>query len=138
MHLVRAILVVIIALSMAAFPAGMTHATAFVAVTGSVGSLHHSHAEKRSGHDHGTAASDLDRAVAQCAVVDEGCLDHSHASAEEDCGTMCCGFACHAFQPATALPLSVPLSHPVERAMLDDNQVGGGMPFSIDRPPRRA
>lgn len=135
----RAILVVVIALSMAAFPAGITRTAAFVAVTGSDGSLHHSHAERRLGQDHGTAAADLDQAAAQCSILHEGCFfGHSHASAEKDCGTMCCGFACHAFQPVTTLPLSVPLSHPVERAMLDDNQVGGGMPFSIDRPPRRA
>ena len=63
-----------------------------------------------------------------------GCTTHEGSG--KGCGTMCCGFACHAFQPVLGLTFAGPTSRATQRLSVQDEQVESGVPSFIERPPR--
>ena len=133
----RTILVAIIAICLAASPAGMSRAFASVPAQPVQVTAVHAHPDGSSSHEHGSVLSDVEGAAVQ-AVNDDGDDCSRHGSDGKNCASKCCGFACHAFQPILSGTLGIMFGRATQRLTLQDEQVEGGLPFSIDRPPRSA
>ena len=131
----RTILVAVIAMCLAAFPAGMSRASAPVSAQSLQGSTVHPHAEHTSSHEHGLVLAGVDGAAFKAVNHDDS--DRAQrTSGGKQCGSTCCGFACHAFEPVLEMTLRAPPGRPVPPVATQDEQVGRGLPFSIERPPR--
>lgn len=130
LHFVRATIIAVLAITLAGFPAGVVRALAPAAV--SLEAAPHMHEGTGHGQHHtDELAANSSESFPEVAVrvVDEG-------SAKEGCAATCCGFACHAFEPAFVDGLSTPLVETGSPALLNDDQVGNGLPYFIERPPR--
>lgn len=136
----RAIVIAIIAICLAVFPAGMTRASLPTRAPMAVTHVH-------DGHDHASHvyASDAHEAGAAMAgtpdlrAVSDQHGDCAHeGGSDKDCAGMCCGFACHAFTPAAPTVLGIPSGRAVLGRVAEDRQVEDGLLFSIERPPRLA
>lgn len=137
----RALLVAMMAICLAVFPVGMSLASARVPAQPLQVATVHAHPaasahERGLPHEHGSALMALDATALH--ALDAGGDDCSHhGSGGKSCAT-CCGFACHAFEPVMDLTLGAPLGRALQLLALREEQVGGGLPFSIERPPRSA
>lgn len=135
LNLMRTIFVAVLAICLAAFPAGMSRASAPISEATLQAATAHSHAEDAPTHEHELASAGVDGAAFQAANDEGDCSDHA---AGKQCGSTCCGFACHAFQPVLEVTLGVPFGRAVQPDALQEQQVGSGLPFAIERPPRSA
>jgi hypothetical protein len=138
LHQIRTILVAILALCLAVFPAGMSRASAPMPETVAEASHQHVHAPGAAAHDHDGAH---EAAVAKgghshsaMAGADHDCSGHGKDG--KHCASTCCGLGCHAFQIVFEPALAAQHSYLIQRTATHDDQVGGGLPFSIERPPR--
>ncbi|SFF75410.1 hypothetical protein SAMN04487844_1465 [Methylobacterium sp. yr596] len=133
----RTLLVAMVAACLAAIPAGIWRASAPIGVTASraADGLRYAHGGAR--HHHGVTGPHEDAPVSFTAEPDDdGCMHH--ASGGKRCAPTCCGFACHAFEPSLAPGLTDPPSRTSDCHVTNDEQVEGGTPFRIERPPRAA
>ncbi len=125
LRLMRTILVVLLAVSMAVFPVAMPQAAA---------STGHNHASGAHEHEAPDGTADVS------APHEDDTLEHEHAAShdqDEGSSSSCCGTTtCHAFQVSSspALGARLPLIGVVQVAC--DHQVPSVFPGRLERPPR--
>ena len=133
----RTLLLAVVAACLAAFPAGFWRASAPVGVTASQAANGFQYVRGGTAHLHGMAVHyENVRASVTAEPEDDACMHH--ASGGRGCAPTCCGFACHAFEPALPPGLMAYPSRTSDCCVVDDEQVDGCTPLRIERPPRAA
>ena len=131
----RTLLVAVVAACLVAFPAGIWRASAPVGVAASLATADLQHVRGGTAHVHGMAVP-YEYAQASVASGDDLCMHR--ASSGKGCAPTCCGFACHASEPALPPGLMAYPSRTSDCGVVDDEQVDGCTPLRIERPPRAA
>ena len=125
----RAIVVLLLAISLAIFPVAMPHATVSGSHHGA--SAVHEH-EHRAGNTSAACENEASFEELPMASVCNGQFGTSDRAAASCCGTV----ACHAFQVSAAPMLYVPFARPLARALPEEQQVTGLFSGRLERPPR--
>jgi hypothetical protein len=138
----RAIIAVILAVSMAIFPIAMPQAAAMTGGHHRAAATAHDHHHDASSatvshNDHGNFGASRDCVNDRVGESHHGASCQQHAETNGSGDASCCGtIACHAFQltasPAVCMPVAV--SSPL--AVPGEEQVTGDFYGRIDRPPR--
>ena len=129
MRLTRAIIAVLLAVSMAMFPISMPQAAAMKA------GHHGAQAAHPHVHDHGSARACHDGDAGLIGSDRSACHEHPDADAKGD--TLCCGsIVCHVFQVSVAPGLYTPIARSISLAIAVEEQVPSAFLGRIERPPR--
>jgi hypothetical protein len=139
----RAIIAVILAVSLAIFPIAMPQAAVMAgghhgAATATVHDHHHHDASSATvtHHDHGNVHASFDCMNDHVSDRHHGASCH-HAETDSSSDAFCCGnIACHAFQLTASPIVYVPSRSSSGPVVSGEEQIPGDFVGRIDRPPR--
>lgn len=131
MPLMRAVVAVLVVLSMVIFPVSM--------VPAGVGAHHGGVAAGLHDHPHqlSEAGPACDAGATGLSSPDQGSACHRHQAAGGQGDAGCCGgIACHSVQLSGAPLLFAPARRPLGLAAVGEEQLASALPDRLDRPPR--